>query len=276
MNRIVYIFMVLSIGVAVILTSGYGFEWKFLLVTLIAFCFEFVNGATGMGFGTLSAHTLLWLNFNPVMIVQNILISELITGFTASHFHQEDKNIDFFTSRNKTATAMITIGCILGVFVGVPTAMQMQKDNLIAATGAITILCGIFIFWMLNKVREYGNKKMLGLSIVAAFNKSLTGGGFGALLTSGQVISGVEGKNAAAITAFAKGITGGFGIALYIARGSTLDTKLLVAMLIGSLTSVPLATGFIKRFDEKKVKIIIAVVTIFMGILTLLKGLHII
>lgn len=273
-QRFFFITIVSFLGIFLYYKLGYPFERSFFLVVFIAFLFEFINGATGMGFGTLSTHMLLWMNYSPFLIVPNILISEFITGFAASHFHQKDKNINFYTHQNKLATLMITVGCVCGVFMGVPAALQIQKNNLIILTGFLTIVCGFIIFYFRDRVQQYQNGKMFGLSILAAFNKSLTGGGFGALLTSGQMVSGRDGKSSAAITAFAKGITGGFGITLYLMRGTNLDIKLLLAMLIGSMTSVPLATGFIKRFEERNVKLIISFVTVFMGIVTLLKGLN--
>lgn len=274
LRKIIWIACVFMVSAYVFITNNYTFEYEFLFVTALSFLFEFINGATGMGFGTLSAQAFIWMNFSPSLTVQNILISELITGFVASYFHSGDKNINFFTPRNRLATLIITFGCVLGVFIGVPTAMKMQKDVLIASTGVVTIICGLIILFMLNVIRRYSHSKMMALSTIAAFNKSLTGGGFGALLTSGQIIGGLEGKSAAAITSFAKGITGGIGIVVYLANGSQVELKYLLAILVGSFLAVPFATGFIKKFDERQVKKIIAIVTLIMGTITLLKGLH--
>jgi hypothetical protein len=253
----------------------YSFESKFVAVAILAFLFEFINGATGMGFGTLSTHAFLWMNFSPTLTIQNILISELFTGLLSSYFHSQDKNIDFLTVKNRTTVTILLIGCLFGVFIGVHAAMKMNKDVLVIFMGVVTVICGLFILHFKNKTRIYHHGKMLGLAIVAAFNKSVTGGGFGALLTSGQIIGGIEGKSASAITSFAKGITGGTGIAVYILQGSILDIKYLMFTLLGSFLAVPAATGFVKKSDEDGVKMIIAVVTIILGVLTTLKGSHI-
>jgi uncharacterized membrane protein YfcA len=52
---------------------------------------------------------------------------------------------------------------------------------------------------------------------VAAFNKGLSGGGYGPLVTAGQVVSGLPPKHAVAISSVAESFTCVVGLAAYLA-----------------------------------------------------------
>ena len=58
-----------------------------------------------------------------------------------------------------------------------------------------------------------------GLGTLAAFNKGISGGGYGPLVTAGQVLSGIRGRNAVGITSLAEGVTSIVGFGIYFLSG---------------------------------------------------------
>ncbi len=109
------------------------------------------------------------------------------------------------------------------------------------------------------------------ISVIAAFNKGLSGGGYGPIVTSGQVISGVEGKNAIAITSLSEGITCLIGVLAYFASGTKVDFGLTPYLVAGAILSVPLAALTVKKINTKRIKLSIGVLTIILGTVTLFK-----
>jgi hypothetical protein len=75
-----------------------------------------------------------------------------------------------------------------------------------------------------NREREmpFCWRRIGGLGLVAALNKGISGGGYGPVVTGGQVLAGVRGRNAVGIASLAKGITSMVGVAAYLASGASM------------------------------------------------------
>ncbi len=94
----------------------------------------------------------------------------------------------------------------------------------------------------------------------------------GPLVSSGQILSGVEGKNAIGIASLAEGVTCALGVTIYLltARDS-IDWRLAPIIIFGAVCSVPFSVKSVKIISPRTLKIIISVVTVALGIVTLFK-----
>jgi hypothetical protein len=131
---------------------------------------------------------------------------------------------------------------------------------------------GIIILVCFNKEFNFSWLKIIGLGSLASFNKGISGGGYGPVVTGGQILSGVEGKSAVGITSLAEGLTCAVGITAYvlIAR-KPLDLTLAPYITVGAILSVPFSAKSVKLVSEKNLKIAIAVLTIILGLWTIIK-----
>jgi uncharacterized membrane protein YfcA len=112
----------------------------------------------------------------------------------------------------------------------------------------------------------------MGISFLAAFNKGISGGGYGPLLMGGQVLSGVKAKNAIGICAFAEAITCLIGFIIYYFQSAkTIDFKLMGLLIISATMAVPFAAFSVKKINQDKLRNYMGVLIILLGILTLLK-----
>ena len=93
-------------------------------------------------------------------------------------------------------------------------------------------------------------------------------------MTSGQLLVGVEAKAAAAITSLSEGVTCLCASAIFVASRGHYNLDLLIAVLTGSLLVVPLATGSVRRLNERTMKKGIGVATLILGCWTVLKALR--
>jgi len=245
-------------------------------VLLFAICFacELVDSGLGMGYGTILTPTLLLMGYEPQDIVPTILLSELLSGFSASYFHNEIKNVELgLKGKDLSSAAILAGGSLAGVLVGVMIAVNVSKDVLNPLIGCIILTSGFFVILLSNKVISYRRWKMILLSAIASFNKAISGGGYGPLVTSGQILSGVQSKASVGITSFAEAFTCLVAVTLFLIKGGWINFVIFVPMVAGALSSVPFAVFAINKAREDQLKIFIGILTMCMGALTIVKAL---
>jgi uncharacterized membrane protein YfcA len=130
---------------------------------------------------------------------------------------------------------------------------------------------GIIIVAKHKTRNAFSWKKIMGLGVLASFNKGISGGGYGPLIVSGQILSGVETKNSIGITALSEGATCFIGVITYFLVGANVDWMLAPYLVIGSLISVPLSVYTVKRMPVKQFTLIIGVATTLLGLFSLYK-----
>jgi uncharacterized membrane protein YfcA len=117
----------------------------------------------------------------------------------------------------------------------------------------------------------YRPGSMIAVGLVAAFNKGLSRGGYGPLVTAGQVVSGVPAKNAVAITSVAEAFTCVVGVIGYLALAGKIDWMLTLPLVAGAMLSVPMATLTVKRLPESLMRRAVGMLTIVLGLVSLAK-----
>lgn len=243
-------------------------------VGIIVLCFacELLDSSLGMGYGTTLTPVLLACGFQPLQLVPSILFSEFLSGFVASYFHHDAGNVDFGRRSPESRSALLlALGSVVGVAVGVSFAVKLPAFTLRLVIGVIITLAGVVIWITHQRTFAYKTWKMFALATVASFNKALSGGGYGPLMTSGQVLSGIRGKASVGITSFAEGFTCLVGVILFLGQGQGFATGLLVPMVTGALLSIPFSTEFVRHTDELKLKRLIAIFTTLLGLFTIYK-----
>ena len=243
-----------------------------LLLFCSALACEYIDSSLGMGYGTTLTPLLLLAGFEPLRIVPAVLLSEFVSGIGAALMHQRDGNIDFLRdSRARKTALMLCALSILGVTLAVSIAIRIPKFWLTFAIASIILTVGIAIIATGRRQLAYRRRHIIVFGAVAAFNKALSGGGYGPLVTGGQVVSGVSAKQAVAITSLAEGLTCFVGLVAYtIVRGLP-DWWLAIPLTLGAVLSVPMATLTVKKLPESFLRRSVGIVTLLLGTLTLIK-----
>ena len=246
---------------------------QYCFILPLAFVCEFIDSSLGMGYGTTLTPLLLLMGFEPLQVVPAVLMSEFFTGAAAAYFHHNLKNVNFNRNSNDTKVAMVlSIFAVVGTILAVLIAVKLPPHVMKLWIGAIVVSMGVIILVNLNRTPRFSWSKISVLGAVASFNKGMSGGGYGPLVMSGQVLSGIGVKNAIGITSFSESVTCLVGIAIYFLTKSTIDWSLAPWLMVGAVLSVPFAAHTVKKVSEKKVKIAIAVVVVALGVLTLAKA----
>jgi uncharacterized membrane protein YfcA len=272
-------------------------EVNLYLVVPLAFVCEYIDSTLGMGYGTTLTPILLLLGYNPLQIVPVILLSELCSGLLAAFFHHREGNVNLKPKTMKisiVARKLKSVGYIEGFKRGIPlhlkVAILLAACSIVGTVIAVLVAVSIPKFWLklyigclifsmgviiaacANKEFRFSWRKIISLGLIASFNKGMSGGGYGPVVTGGQILSGVEGKSAVGITSLAEGLTCAVGLATYaLVLTNPLDLGLGPFVITGAVLSVPFSAKSVKWVSDKKLKLAIAALTIVLGAFTIIK-----
>ncbi|UCC39567.1 MAG: sulfite exporter TauE/SafE family protein [Candidatus Aminicenantes bacterium] len=242
-----------------------------VLILFLAFFCEYIDSSLGMGYGTTLTPLLLIMGYNPLQIVPAILLSELFSGLSAAFFHHKFKNVNFKIGGPDFKIAIVMAGCsVFGALAAVFIALKLTTFLIKLYIGLLVFSMGVLILFTQNRIFKFSWRKITSLGLLAAFNKGISGGGYGPLVTSGQILSGVESKNAIGITSLSEGVTCFAGVITYlIYTNHTIDWRLAPSLAVGAILSVPIATYTVKRFKAERLRLVVGVATLILGLLTL-------
>lgn len=255
------------------LTATRNFWHVSASIAVMAFICELIDSSLGMGYGTTLTPLLLILGYNPLQIVPAVLLSELCSGLSAAFLHHKFKNANFKLGEvDFKIAASLAVCSIFGALMAVFLAIHLPVFYIKLYIGVLVFGMGVIIIFTLKKQFGFSWSRISSLGLVAAFNKGISGGGYGPLVTGGQILSGVKSKNAIGITSLAEGLTCMVGVMTYLAfTNHTVDWRLAPSLVLGAILSVPLATYAVKIIPALRLRLIIGLATLILGALTLLK-----
>jgi uncharacterized membrane protein YfcA len=256
---------------------------------LSLFC-EYMDASIGMGYGTTLTPLLLIFGLAALQVVPAVLLGQLIGGAVGGLAHHRLGNIKLDFRRDETIikqrlrwlgylprsldakVVFILAGCgVIGVVVGAMTALNIPKVALTTYIGVVVLGTGIVILLRRNYEGSFSWKGLVGVGLLSSFNKGISGGGYGPLVTGGQIISGREARSSVGSTTVAEAVVCVVGFLVYLLAKGDIFWKLAAATSIGSVIAGPLAAVTIRKINSAKLKIIIGFATIALGAYTLLK-----
>jgi len=266
----------------------------FILLMLVAFACEFIDSSLGMGYGTILAPVLIIMGFNPLSAVPALLLSQAFGGFAASLFHHQFENVSFSRDSKDLKIVFIISGFgILAAVAAVLIAINIPKVVLKTYIGVLIFVMGIII--LANRKFNFSWKKMVCVGILSSFNKGMSGGGFGPVVTAGQIMAGQSHKSAIGATTLAEAPICVTGFLTYVIGRTIFELKepvwnipvkefffkmfssniiqweLVLALVLGSVMVAPFGAFTTKKLDTRNIHIILGILIISLGAWTLIK-----
>ena len=244
----------------------------FIIVIILfssAFIMELIDSSLGMMYGTILSPLLILSGYSPMVVVPSILLSQACGGFIATYHHHKYNNAKFsLKSRDLRIAGSIFVFGFIAVIIGAIVGTQLPKEYLKIYIGILCIVMGSLV--LIKKKFSFSWKKILFIGGISSFNKSISGGGFGPIVATGQIASGVESKKAIGITDFAEApiCMTAFISWLVLSNFQFPSLELLVPLCIGA--SIGGAVGPILLFKAKSKRLIIMLV----GVLAVISGLY--
>lgn len=242
------------------------------IVLLALFC-EYIDSTLGMGYGTTLTPVLLVMGYDPAQTVPAVLLSEFLTGTLAGMLHHGFGNVDLKPGSRPFKVTLVLAACsVVGALIAVSVALSVPEWALRAYIGVLVLAIGLAILLTVGRRFAFSWKKVVGLGLVAALNKGLSGGGYGPLVCGGQVLSGVGNKEAIGITSLSEGLACLVGVIAYVAMGKGgLDWDLAPSLALGALLSVPLSALTVRRIPAGKMRWAVGAAVTALGASTLVE-----
>ena len=258
-------------------------------VAFTALLCEYMDASIGMGYGTTLTPILLLVGFPPLEVVPAVLLGQLVGGFVGGFAHHKVGNIslDFrqdeeikkrlrglgYLPKSLDSKVIFTLALcgVLGALVAVFSAVSIPKIALKTYIGVMVLGVGIFILIRRGRSSAFSWKGLVAIGLLSSFNKGMSGGGYGPLVTGGQIISGREARSSVGSTTLAEAIVCMVGFLGYLLIKGDIFWTLAAATSMGSIVAAPFAAFTVKRADSEKLKLLIGLATTVLGILTLVK-----
>ncbi len=180
----------------------------------------------------------------------------------------KDKSI-IITQDMKTALILSVCGIIGSIFAAL-LALNIPEIYVKTYIGSLVTLCGIIVLLKFKWTFQWWKIWILGF--ISAFNKGMSGGGYGPLITSGQIIADRNPREAVANTSLSEGIVSIAAVIVYIGSGIiVIDWWLFLALFIGTIASIPFAVISVRTIDIKLLQPAVGAVTLLLGLFTILQ-----
>jgi uncharacterized membrane protein YfcA len=238
----------------------------------LAFVCELVDSTCGMGYGSALTPLLLLLGYARTEVVPAVLLSEAVTGIMAGFLHHEFGNVDLKPNTPDFKVALVLVGLSLaGVLPAVGIAVNVPPCALKAYIGLLVLVIGLAILKNHGREVPFSWRRLAGLGLLASFNKGISGGGYGPVVTGGQVLSGLGGRSAVGVASLAEGITSTVGAVAYLCSGAAVPWHLAPSLLLGATRSVPISAYMVSRLPSKRLTLVIGSMSTCLGVYTLLR-----
>jgi uncharacterized membrane protein YfcA len=243
----------------------------FLIV--VSFLPAVVDSCLGMGYGFSVTPLLLILGFNPIKAIPAVLLASLVGNISSSYFHHRFKNVDFsFNSKHfRISFVMGGLGSIGSLF-GALVAIGISKFYLNLYIGTMVTILGFIVLFSRKLKLAFSWPRMIAFGVVGAFNKGISGSGFGPIVTTGGLLVGLDEKATVSIQSFAELFASIVGFLTFVLSGIQIDLHLTIAMAIGVALASPLAAFIVHKMPTEKLRWLIAVTAILLGILILIRS----
>jgi uncharacterized membrane protein YfcA len=170
---------------------------------------------------------------------------------------------------DRKITWFLIVAGIFGTLVGVPITIFLSDQQTNALIGIALISVGsLGLLNVARNVRKgrYSGKKISLSGFFAGLINGISGGGYGAVSTTGLISSGIKTHIAIGSTVLAETVVALSGVVLYLFFLQTVNWEIIIALIVGGLIATPIGALTTKRSPSKKLGAIIAVVVILLGV----------
>jgi len=222
---------------------------KLLILALVGFGAQLIDGSLGMGYGVTSSTLLVLAGLTPAAASASVHFSELGTNLASGVSHWKLKNVDW------SVVARIAGPGAVGAFLGATVLSSLSTEAAAPVMAAILAALGLYIIIRFVLGVRPALKKALTLKFLAplglfaGFVDATGGGGWGpvatpALLVDGRmpprkVIGSIDTSEFAVSAAASLGFLFGLGAA-------GINWGFALALLVGGLVAAPLAAYLVR------------------------------
>ena len=130
---------------------------------------------------------------------------------------------------------------------------------------------GFFVVFSRRLKLRFSWPRMIAFGVVGAFNKGISGSGFGPIVTTGGLLVGLDEKATVSIQSFSELFASIVGFLTFVLSRAPVDVYLTFAMSIGVALSSPIAAFIVHKMPAEKLRWLISLTAILLGVITLIR-----
>lgn len=247
-----------------------------ILLALVGFAAQLVDGSLGMAYGVTSTTLLLAIGTNPAAASATVHLAEIGTTLASGAAHWRFGNVDW------RAVVRIGIPGAVGAFAGATFLSWLSTELAQPIMSSILLALGLFVLlrFTLQGVprrthRPLRKRFLVPLGLVGGFMDATGGGGWGpvgtpALLASGRmeprkVIGTIDTSEFLVAVAASLGFL--FGLS-----GAGVDWGWALALLLGGLVAAPLAAWIVRFVPPRILGSLVGGLIVLTNVRTLLRS----
>ncbi|MDO9589524.1 MAG: sulfite exporter TauE/SafE family protein, partial [Microcella sp.] len=243
-----------------------------VLVAVVGFVAQLIDGAIGMAFGITSMTVLLALGYGPAAASAVVHLVKIGTGIASGSFHWRFGNVD------TRALLKVAVPGGVGAFVGAVllssidfTAASPWTATLLLALGAL-ILVRFSRSSILGVTRRARARWLMPLGLVGGFVDATGGGGWGPIVTTTLTASNALtprkaiGTTNTAEIVVALAASGGFLVGI---GASNIAWDAVLALLIGGIIAAPIAAKLVSIAPQRILGLLTGTVVVLLNVYSL-------
>ena len=237
---------------------------------LASFVMMVVDSSLGMLYGTILAPVLIGAGYEPLLVVPAILLSQAVGDLSATPCHHWFGNADFgsLTKDVKVVLAMVFPG-LIAVIIGALIAVRLPSAAVKTYVGALVVAMSLLI--IVRRRFKYRFKFHVLYGTIAAFNKVVSGGGFGPITSTGGIIGGLNSRVSVATTSFAELVICVGSFVSYLILRGMVDSYFAGALCAGAFAGGIVGPYLASRINHDKLRVLVSVFGLAAGLWLLAK-----
>lgn len=227
-----------------------------VLLALVGFAAQLVDGSLGMAYGVTSTTLLLAIGTNPAAASATVHLAEIGTTVASGVSHWTFRNVDW------GVVAKIGVPGAIGAFAGATFLSWLSTEIATPVMAVLLLALGLYVVIRFtvrglrtDRLGQPLRKRFLApLGLLAGFMDATGGGGWGpvgtpAILASGRleprkVIGSIDTSEFFVAVAASLGFLVGLG-------GAGVDYRWALALLLGGLVAAPIAAWLVRLLPPR-------------------------
>jgi uncharacterized membrane protein YfcA len=231
----------------------------YVVLGLIGFAAQIVDGCLGMAFGVISTSAMLSFGMAPAQASAIVHTAEIFTTGASAASHIYHRNIDW------RLVIRLGIAGVLGAVAGAWILSNVDASIMRPFVAAYLALLGVFILlkaWQLSPARDAPGPWVGPIGFVAGFLDASGGGGWGPVATSSLVGSGHAPRLAVgSVNTTEFFVTIAAATTFFVELGAS-PWKELLALIAGGMLAAPLGGFAVKHIPARPLMILVGCLVI--------------
>lgn len=239
-----------------------------LLFVAVGFAAQMVDGTLGMAYGLTATTVLLSSGTSPATASASVHTAEIFTTGASGAAHSRMGNVD------RGLIAQMVLPGMVGAFTGACVLATVPGDGIRPLVAVYLLLAGGVVLCRglrqppptLALANSLRSGPLRGMSFVGGFLDAIGGGGWGAMMTTYLIWSGVVPRTAIGTVSLSE-----FGVTIVVSAvlGFTIGLTLwpvILGLVIGGVIAAPFAAYAVRHVPDRPMMVLVGSLIVILSL----------